>query len=154
MSTEPAPTTLRGEITLQPSYFTSSLYVYPLREDISLLTQAFSERYIQSARKSPFALFKTIWNEQGWTWLHFKVFDARAREKFLEVTLRLFAGMFLQSSIGWNSFKHPTERAVASSHPMAKVVALFGMYTFFYSQPSTSTPSLHSIKHIALPIGI
>ncbi|CAL1695580.1 unnamed protein product [Somion occarium] len=37
---------------------------------------------------------------------------------------------------------------------MAKAVALFGMYTFYFSQPSTSSPSLHSLRHIAVPIDI
>lgn len=94
MSTSPAPQVSRGDLTLQPSYFTSSLFVYPLREDITNLIQTYSTRYFQSDRSQPFALFKSIWNEQGWTWLHLRVFDARAREKFLDVVFRLFIGVY------------------------------------------------------------
>ena len=92
MSTSPAPSAVRGDITLQPSYFTSSLYVNPLREDISDLISAFSQKYKEEKPTQPFACFKEIWKEQGWSWLHFKVFDSRARHSFISVTERLFLG--------------------------------------------------------------
>lgn len=98
MSTAPAPTVHRGEITLQPAYFTSTLYVNPLRDDISTLIQTFAEQYAHSDKSQPFALFKRVWNELGWVWLHFKVFDGRARERFIGVTLRLFAGMWFKNA--------------------------------------------------------
>lgn len=95
MSTSAVPSASRGDITLQPSYFTSSLYVEPLREDISTLIKLFFEQYSQASPSSqPFALFKRLWTEQGWCWIHFKVFDGRARESFIAVTERLFLGMF------------------------------------------------------------
>ncbi|THH34123.1 hypothetical protein EUX98_g166 [Antrodiella citrinella] len=137
MSTSAAPTVTRGEITLQPSYFTSSLYVLPLRHDISCLIHTFEEQYMQSDKSSPFALFKQIWSAFGWVWLHFKVFDGRSRERFIGVTLRLFA-----------------ERMLENENAIARVVALFGMYTFFMTQPSTSLPPVHSLKHIAVPIDV
>jgi hypothetical protein len=87
-----APSAGRGEITLQPSYFTSSLYVDPLRHDIQHLIHVFTEQYLQSQTPLPFLLFKKVWAMQGWTWIHFKVFDARARDSFLRVTARLFIG--------------------------------------------------------------
>ncbi len=43
---------------------------------------------------------------------------------------------------------------VDTENPMTRVVALFGLYTFYFSQPSTSAPSLYSVKHLALPIGM
>ena len=92
MSTSPPPPVSRGDLTLQPAFFTSSLFVNPLREDIAHLVRLFAEKYLSSDLKQPFALFKKIWAEQGWTWFHFKVFDARARDKFVSVTLRLFTG--------------------------------------------------------------
>lgn len=92
MSTLPASTVIRGDITLQPGYFTSSSFVYPLREDISNLVQSFTQEYLGSDKKEPFALFKKIWNQQGWTWLNFRVFDGRAREGLISVVLRLFSG--------------------------------------------------------------
>jgi hypothetical protein len=94
MSLAPAPSASRGEVTLQPAYFTSSLFVHPLRDDILSLTHIFADRYLQTLPAQPFALFKSVWNDQGWPWLHFKVLDARARDTFLAVTMRLFMGEF------------------------------------------------------------
>lgn len=44
MSTAAGPSAVRGDITLQPSYFTSSLYVEPLREDIANLVNLFAQQ--------------------------------------------------------------------------------------------------------------
>lgn len=46
-----------------------------------------------------------------------------------------------------------TERTADTEDSIARVVALFGMYTFFSTQPSTSLPPVHSLPHIAIPIG-
>jgi hypothetical protein len=81
----------RGNVVLQPTYFTSSVYVKALRDDITTLVHNFHEQYKEDNTK-PFALFKTLWNAQGWKWMHFKVFDDRTRETFLNVTVRLFLG--------------------------------------------------------------
>ncbi|KAJ3551444.1 hypothetical protein NM688_g4694 [Phlebia brevispora] len=137
MSTRSAPTVSRGDLTLQPSYFTSSLFVDPLREDIAHLVRLFAEKYLTSDLKQPFALFKRVWSEQGWCWFHLKVFDARARESFVRVTFRLFAEYFVENT-----------------NPLAMVVALFGLYTFFSTQPSSSAPSLHGVQHVDLPINV
>ncbi|KZT30711.1 hypothetical protein NEOLEDRAFT_1054196 [Neolentinus lepideus HHB14362 ss-1] len=133
MSLAPSPSVSRGTIILQPSFFTSSLYVNPLREDIIHLIQLFAEQYLRSPPAQPFALFKSIWNAQGWTWLHFKVFDVRTRDTFLQVTARLFL-----------------EHVTGSQPLLGRVVALFALYTFYFTQPDTSTPSLHSIRHIPI----
>ena len=98
MSTLPAPTVSRGDLSLQPSYFTSSLFVNPLREDIANLIKAFAEKYLTGDLQQSFTLFRHVWAEQGWSWFHLKVFDSRAREKFVNVTMRLFAGEFAQVS--------------------------------------------------------
>lgn len=82
----------RGQVVLQPNYFTSSIYVKALRDDISTLIYHFHERYKEDNSK-PFALFKTLWSSQGWKWMHFKAFDNRTRDTFLNVTVRLFLGM-------------------------------------------------------------
>ena len=87
-----APSTSRGELILQPNYFTSSVYVKALRHDISILILRYHETYSQSASSTPFSLFKSLWLSQGWNWLHFKVFDDRSRQTFLDITLRLFLG--------------------------------------------------------------
>lgn len=194
MSTDPTPSVARGDLNLQPSYFTSSLFVNPLREDVARLVQSYAYAYLQYpnvnegdeagmpqegpgrnsepfeslavARQSvagsskeqiqtadassaslgpgvrgagpflpdatanalppstpvtssgigmptdassaaatdmpspveervhpqPFSVFKQLWRSQGWCWLHFKVFDGRGRESFINVVLRMFSG--------------------------------------------------------------
>ncbi|OSD03181.1 hypothetical protein PYCCODRAFT_1477061 [Trametes coccinea BRFM310] len=130
----PEPSTSRGEITLQPNYFSSSLFVNPLREDFSTLAAAFSEQFREDVR--PFELFKKLWVEQGWSWLHLRVHDGRARQAFLRITERVFA-----------------EHLSHSKTPLARVVALFSLYTFHYTQPSSSAPPVYSTSHIAIPTG-
>ncbi len=90
MHIAPEPSTARGEITLQPSYFTSSLYLDPLREDLTDLTALFTTRYVAAVH--PFKLFKELWSEQGWCWLHMRTHDGRGRQAFLRVTERIFVG--------------------------------------------------------------
>jgi len=94
MSITPASSASRGELILQPNYFTSSVYVKALRHDISILILKYHEIYSQSASGTPFNLFKGLWLGQGWNWLHFKVFDDRSRQTFLDITFRLFLGEF------------------------------------------------------------
>lgn len=67
--------------------------------------------------------------------MHFMVFDHRARESFLNGTLRLFL-----------------ERTVESEAPHTRAVALFGFYTFYFTQPSGAAPALHRIAHIPIPL--
>jgi len=93
MSFVPGPSASRGGIVVQPTYFTSSLYVDSCREDVEALLQEFSKKYDESPVHS-FSLFKSIWISSGWQWMHFKVFDAYARDAFLKVTARLFMGAF------------------------------------------------------------
>ncbi|KAI0361495.1 hypothetical protein OH77DRAFT_1417760 [Trametes cingulata] len=133
MSIAPEPSASRGEIALQPSYFTSSLYVDHLREDISALIDAFSEQYNEAVR--PFELFKKLWVDQGWSWLHLRVFSGRSRQAFLRTTQRLFI-----------------ERLAAAEEPMARVVSLFSLYTFYSTQPSTSAPPIYSVRGIEIPL--
>ncbi|KAJ6604494.1 hypothetical protein DFH09DRAFT_1122883 [Mycena vulgaris] len=124
----------RGNVVLQPTYFTSSVYVKALREDITTLVHNFHELYKNDNAK-PFALFKGLWNTQGWKWMHFKVFDSRTRDTFLNVTVRMFL-----------------ERMVKTEAPFTRTVALFALYTFFNTQPSGSAPALRSLSHIPIPI--
>ncbi|KZT72798.1 hypothetical protein DAEQUDRAFT_762610 [Daedalea quercina L-15889] len=138
MSTAAGPSANRGDITLQPSYFTSSLYVEPLCEDIANLVNLFAQQYVETwPPTQPFALFKRLWSEQGWRWLHFKVLDARARETFVNVTERLFV-----------------ERLTDGVPLMARVVALFALYTFHLTQPTAQNLPIHSVGHIAVPLDI
>ncbi|THH13366.1 hypothetical protein EW146_g6837 [Bondarzewia mesenterica] len=133
MSVAPSPSTSRGDLILQPSFFTSSLFVTPFRADLQRLTHLYVSQYAQSSQ--PFALFKQIWAEQGWTWIHLKVFDDRTREAFLRVACRLFV-----------------ERLVETEAALHRVVALFALYTFYATQPRDSFPPLYVLHQVAIPI--
>ena len=91
MSLAPTPSAARGDLTLQPPFFTSSLFVNPFREDILSLIDRFIQEFSDDVTQ-PFALFKRLWQEQGWTYMHLKVFDARTRHIYLTVACRLFVG--------------------------------------------------------------
>lgn len=87
----------RGEVRVQPAYYTSSLFVDPLREDINALVDAYVKEYNQAKEEpevKPFGIFKDVWRRLGWSLLHLKVLDPRGRETFLNVVLRLFIGTF------------------------------------------------------------
>lgn len=45
------------------------------------------------------------------------------------------------------------ERTVKTEAPFTRVVALFGLYAFFNTQPTGSAPPLYSMKQILVPIG-
>ncbi|KAF9029250.1 hypothetical protein BDZ89DRAFT_1065585 [Hymenopellis radicata] len=133
-----APTSQVGKILLQPAYFTSSCYVETMKSDIDALVKTFEGEYAESEEKNkPFTLFKTVWCAMGWQWLHFKVFDARARDMFLQVTCRLFLGIFFL-----------TRSYCCATH--GRLVAFFALYTFLNTQPS-GAPPLHAIEHIPIP---
>ncbi|KAJ3550293.1 hypothetical protein NMY22_g568 [Coprinellus aureogranulatus] len=134
----PAPSPSHADPALQPSYFTSSLYTAALRQDITDLVEAFHEQYTaKHGSEPPFSTFKRVWRSQRWHLLHFKVFDDRAREKFLHVTCRLFL-----------------ERAEKQETPFTRVTALLSLYTFYGTQPVGTTPSLWHLKHVPIPIGM
>jgi hypothetical protein len=92
IQTAPSSLAGRGDVVLQPFYFRSSIYVKAFRDDLSTLIFRYHEAYCQRGSVEPFALFKAVWTTMGWHWLHFKVFDSRSRQAFLEVTIRLFLG--------------------------------------------------------------
>lgn len=126
-----APTSHTGKVLLQPSYFTSSCYVDTLRSDIDALVKTFEGEYAESEEKNkPFTLFKAVWCAMGWQWMHFKVFDARCRDTFVQVTSRLLIGklchLFLRDTITddalrvravWRAVAHvPTRSLVCILH--------------------------------------
>ncbi|KAI6007222.1 hypothetical protein EDD15DRAFT_2153593 [Pisolithus albus] len=123
----------RGQVVVQPAYFTSSAFVDPAREDVSLLLQSYAEQYERLRPLQPFTLFKDTWVSQGWTWIHFKIFDARSREAFLKVMMRIF-----------------TEHMGVTETPVKRVAALFGLYMFLNTQPSMSMPKLHSVSQVEI----
>jgi Small nuclear RNA activating complex (SNAPc), subunit 1 len=154
MRVAPSPSSAKGEVRLQPSYFTSSLYVNPFREDVSRLIEAFRTQYLHLRPTQPFSLFKSIWNAQGWKWVHLRVFDARAREAFLKVSVRVFLGVYCAYDASFcPECSLRAERIVATESTMTRVVALFGLYTFFSTQPESPAPPIYAIKHVPIPIG-
>lgn len=48
---------------------------------------------------------------------------------------------------------HGIERMVKTEAPYSRAVALFGLYTFFYTQPRETAPPLHHINHIPIQLG-
>lgn len=64
-----------------------------MKEDIEHLTRLFSEQFEQTKPAQPFTLFKTVWQDLRWPYLHFRVFDARGRDAMIKVVLRLFLGV-------------------------------------------------------------
>ncbi|KAH7885928.1 hypothetical protein F5I97DRAFT_2024075 [Phlebopus sp. FC_14] len=130
MSLAPSPSAARGRVIIQPAYFTSSAFVHAVREDIDSLIQLYGASYA-NARSTPFSLFKNLWISQGWIWIHFRVFDARSRDAFFTVIMRLFS-----------------ERIATTEDPFQQVIALFGLYMVYHTQPSASAPALYSIKHL------
>ena len=154
MSFVPGPSASRGGIVVQPAYFTSSLYADSCRGDIETLVQEFSQKCHESPIRS-FSLFRSIWDSSGWQWMHFKVFDAYARDAFLRVTIRLFVGM---SSHIVACYINPTngfipERLKPSENVLARVGALYGVFVFYNTQPSTSAPRLHAVSGIEISFG-
>ncbi|KAI0319865.1 hypothetical protein OF83DRAFT_1108195 [Amylostereum chailletii] len=151
MSLAPSPSATRGDLILQPNFFTSSLFVDSFRADIDRLVSLFCQRledaetntsgsgsnsthFIDAARAStaqPFTLFKRVWEEDGWTWLHFKTFDARTRWTYLRVVYRLFI-----------------ERMEDTEPSLTRVAALFALCTFSFTQPNGSHPPLHTLNQI------
>ncbi len=149
----PSPSIGRGEVVLQPNYFTSSVYVKALRDDLSMLILKYHEAYSHDVSIKPFSLFKTVWLSMGWNWLHFKVFDNRSRHKFLEVTLRLFLGEKYHD-VCCDLTKVLVERTVKTEAPFTRAVSLFAVYTFFYTQVKDPIPSLYLVANIPIPYGM
>jgi len=67
--------------------------------------------------------------------MHLKIFDTRTRHTYLTVACRLFI-----------------ERIVEHVEPIRRLVALFGLYTFYFAQPSDSRIPLYSIRHIDIAL--
>lgn len=150
MSLAPSPSSSRGETILQPAYFTSSAFVHAARADVDALVHEYSQQYTRSA---PFTLFKVIWQRQAWTWIQFKVFDARSRAAFLKVMMRLFLGECVRQ-IPVCPIRRVSERIGAGEPPLHRAAALFGLYTMYLTQPTTSAPSLYSAARVQVTCGM
>ncbi|KAI0068291.1 hypothetical protein BV25DRAFT_1911289 [Artomyces pyxidatus] len=133
MSLAPSPSSARGDLILQPPFFHSSLFTTPFRADLQRLLDLFARQDVPTA--PPFALFKRIWQQEGWPYMHLKVFDARTRAAYLTTVCRLFVERMSEDEL--------------SQH---RVAALFALYTFCSSQPSTSAPPLYVLKNVEIAI--
>ncbi|KAI0036621.1 hypothetical protein K488DRAFT_40686 [Vararia minispora EC-137] len=138
----PSPSGVRGDLILQPNYFTSSLFVDQFRDDLELLISSFctAERHNATTIDTmlrPFESFKGLWVVQGWGWLHFRTFDARARRTLIAVVFRLFL-----------------ERTKESEPLDTRAAALFALYMFFSTQPESSYPPMYRLKYIGIPVDV
>ncbi|EAU92702.2 hypothetical protein CC1G_01747 [Coprinopsis cinerea okayama7 len=136
MALYPAPSPHRTEPVIQPSYYTSSLFVDPLRSDIDDLLSSVCDQWRQRPQ-APFSLFKSIWCAKGWKWYHLKTINDRSREAFLHVTCRLFL-----------------EKAHNQNDPLSQSAALLALYTLFSSQPEDTVPRLWRLHHIPIPLNV
>ena len=83
---------------LTPAFYTSSLFVNPLREDVKGLGSEFERKCLEQdpVSSSPFTLFKSLWKEQGWDVLHLKCMEPRSRAEFLKTIHRVFLGEYIE----------------------------------------------------------
>lgn len=69
------------------------------------------------------------------------------------VTMRLFLGAVSLVLAWWNFSQGCLERII-DGDPVARVVGLFGVYVFYYTQPDSAAPKLRRVNHIPIPIGV
>jgi len=135
MSLAVRPNFPRGELVLDPLFYTSAPFVGPLRKDIEQLLQTFKVKYdaVPPPRRV-FSIFKDIWKSSGWKLIHLSVLEDLDRDAFTVSVFRLFI-----------------ERITEQELPIIRVGALFGLYTFYFSQPEGN---LRTQAQIPLPIDI
>ncbi|KAG8891383.1 hypothetical protein FRC01_014736, partial [Tulasnella sp. 417] len=134
---DPSPYSARSNPpALIPLYYTSDLFVDPLREDISDLLNAFAEHFEEGKEppSQPFSIFKSIWVDHGWDVFHLKCNEPRSRWTFLKTVFRCFIERIDQKEPG-----------------AVQAAALFGLYAFYGTQPEASTGYTYLNK---IPIAI
>ncbi|KAG8905580.1 hypothetical protein FRB99_008638 [Tulasnella sp. 403] len=121
--------------TLIPLFYTSNLFVDALREDVRDLLTAFEDRFAAGPDGTkPFPLFRSIWAEKDWNWLHLKCSEPHSRIDFLKTVFRVFI-----------------ENIDSTKSASVQVAALFALYTFHGTQPPAST-GFYSLKKIPIAI--
>lgn len=96
MSLNTLPNYPRGVLILDPAYYTSSVFVEPMRKDIQGLLEDFVLVYSSSPPpRRVFSIFKDVWSSRGWEFLHLCAIDDVVRDTFLITVFRLFLGASL-----------------------------------------------------------
>jgi hypothetical protein len=94
MAIVPTSTAKKGEVVLQPAFFTSSFFVDPFKGDLGALTLTYHEAWQKEHEGGqPFTVFKHVWIDMGWPWMQFKTLEDRSRHQYLGVTMRLLFGL-------------------------------------------------------------
>lgn len=93
MSLQTLPNYPRAVLILDPDYYTSSIFVEPMRNDIQKLLEDFVSSYSSSTPpRHVFIIFKDVWSGGGWEFLHLCAIDDVVRDTFLVTVFRLFIG--------------------------------------------------------------
>ncbi|KAL5633333.1 hypothetical protein ACGC1H_003735 [Rhizoctonia solani] len=151
MSLKPT-VTLHGALpVLQPEYFSSDLFVTPLRLDIENLLTEFARRLQNHSdhcglaepaasnatdpngifRNNSLKIFLSCWASSDWKFMHLRCLDAIGRTAFLRTVHRTFL-----------------EASITFSDELMRLGALYGLYTFHMTQPS----QLHRVLEIPIPL--
>lgn len=149
MSLAVKPNFPRGEVILDPLFYSSAPFVEPLRRDIDELLQTFKSQYEAThAPRRVFSLFKNLWISSGWRLLHLSVLEDLDRDAFTLTVFRLFLGKFLVFSYAFQQYV--PERIADPEPPIIRAGALFGLYTVYFTQPERV---LRVQAQIPIPIG-
>ncbi|KAF8605890.1 hypothetical protein BDV93DRAFT_410797, partial [Ceratobasidium sp. AG-I] len=136
---------------LQPDFYYSDVFVTPIRSDLDKLLAGFAKCLLNGSDQhgirglssnaadqtgippdcNSFAIFKTCWVSSNWSLMHLRCLDAIGRVAFLHVLHR----MFLEASL-------------SCSDNTMRLGALYGLYTFYMTQPT----QLHKITHVPVPL--
>jgi hypothetical protein len=163
---------------LQPEYYYSDVFLTPLRLDLDKLLTDFVRCLLnnpdqcgQSASSSAtdqsglspeqnsFRIFTTCWVSNHWSFMHLRCLDAIGRVAFLHVLHRMFLGECTSPS---TLIPTPTanqcfitglslpEASLIYQESFLKLGALYGLYTFFMTQPA----QLYKLKQLPVPLGV
>ncbi|KZT39792.1 hypothetical protein SISSUDRAFT_1060849 [Sistotremastrum suecicum HHB10207 ss-3] len=127
---------------LDPKYYYSSLFVDAFTEDLVDLLRTFHDQYtLKPPPRHAFDIFKDIWRQKGWNWIHLKELTDAPREAFLDTCFRIFV-----THIACPPF-HENANGV-----LYQIGALFALYTLYFTQPSVASPKIWRQHHISIPI--
>lgn len=151
----PAPYSSRFQApTFMPLYYTSDLFVSLAREDIGGLLDAFAAHFAsQSAEDKPFNVFKGLWKERGWCYIHLKCTEAWSRRSFLQTMFRLWIGKYKHDRAMRLGLNVLISGKFDPEHPIQQQVgAFFGLYIFYSTQPRGPN-GLYALNKIPIAIG-